>query len=62
MAYVEFTTAEVDADSPLNEPFFTKMKNNFDDLNAARVTNGDTHNHAGGDGWRCFCRNFCWAG
>lgn len=50
MAFVAFTTAEVDADSPLNETFFTKMKDNFDVLNGADVTGGDAHNHSGGDG------------
>ena len=50
MSFVAFTTAEVDADSPLNETFFTKMKDNFDALDGQQVTNGDAHNHSGGDG------------
>ncbi len=50
MAFVAFTTAEVDADSPLTETFFTKMKDNFDALNASDVTNGDAHDHEAGDG------------
>ena len=50
MAFVAFTTAEVDADSPLTETFFTKMKDNFDALDASDVTNGDAHDHESGDG------------
>ena len=50
MAFVAFTTEQVNADSPINETLMTQMKDNFDDLNSARVTNGDTHDHDGGDG------------
>ena len=50
MSFVAFTPGEIDADSPLTETFFTKMSNNFDALDGADVTNGDAHDHAGGDG------------
>jgi hypothetical protein len=50
MSFVAFTAGEVDADSPLTETFFTKMKDNFDALLGLDVTNGNTHNHFGGDG------------
>lgn len=50
MSFVAFTLGEVDADSPLTETFFTKMKDNFDALDAVDVTNGDLHDHSGGDG------------
>lgn len=50
MSFVALTPAETDADSPLNEPLFTKIKNNFDALDGADVTNGDAHDHDGGDG------------
>ncbi|MCK5608707.1 hypothetical protein KAR91_42915 [Candidatus Pacearchaeota archaeon] len=50
MAYEAFTSAEIDADSPLNEPFFLKMANNFEALEGVIVTNGDAHDHEGGDG------------
>ena len=50
MSFIAFTTAEVDADSPLNETFFTKMKDNFDALDGQQITNGNDHNHSGGDG------------
>lgn len=50
MAYDALTSGDVDADSPADTTLWTKVKDNFDDLDAARVTNGDTHDHAGGDG------------
>ena len=50
MAFVALTPGEVDADSPLNETLFTKIKDNFDALDGADVTNGDAHDHNGGDG------------
>ena len=50
MAYEAFTSAEIDADSPLNEPFFLKMANNFEAIEGDTVTNGDSHDHSGGDG------------
>jgi len=50
MSFVALTPAETDADSPLNEPLFTKIRNNFDALESAGVTGGDAHDHDGGDG------------
>ena len=50
MSFVALTIEETNADSPLNEPLFTKIKDNFDALEAAGVTNGDAHDHFGGDG------------
>lgn len=50
MSFIAFTPGEIDADSPLTETFFTKMSDNFDALDGADVTNGDLHNHEGGDG------------
>jgi hypothetical protein len=50
MAFVALTPGETDADSPLTETLFTKIKDNFDSLEASQVTNGDSHNHDGGDG------------
>lgn len=43
MAYSQMTTAETDADSPLNEPLFTKIKNNFDaivDSGTSKIATG----------------------
>ena len=50
MSFIAYTPGEIDADSPLTETFFTKMSDNFDALDGADVTNGDAHNHEGGDG------------
>lgn len=50
MAFVALTPGEVDAESPLNETLFTKIKDNFDALDGSDVTGGDAHDHLGGDG------------
>jgi hypothetical protein len=34
----------------LDETLMDLIRTNFDDLDAARVTNGDSHDHSGGDG------------
>jgi hypothetical protein len=50
MAFVSLTTEQVNADSPLDTTLMLQVKDNFDDLDGARVTNGDSHDHIGGDG------------
>jgi hypothetical protein len=50
MAYDAITSGEADANSPADAALWGKVKGNFDDLDAARVTNGDSHDHVGGDG------------
>lgn len=50
MAFVTIVAGRTDADSPVDQSLMDDIVNNLDDLDAARVTNGNAHNHEGGDG------------
>lgn len=50
MAYVTIASSQVDADSPLDTTLMVQIKDNEDDLDSRAVTNGDAHDHEGGDG------------
>lgn len=50
MAFTTIAPSQTDADSPLDQSLMDTIRENLDDLDAARVTNGDAHDHAGGDG------------
>ena len=50
MAFVTISPTRTDADSPIDQSLMDDIRENLDDLDGARVTNGDAHNHDGGDG------------
>ena len=57
MAFVTITAGQTDANSPLDQPLMDTVRTNLDDLDtrvtansAIGVTNGDSHDHSGGDG------------
>lgn len=50
MAFTTINASQTDADSPLDQPLMDTVRTNLDDLDSRAVTNGDTHDHAGGDG------------
>lgn len=50
MAFVTITPERYNANSPGDEALFADIVENLNDLDAARVTNGDSHDHSGGDG------------
>ena len=50
MPFTTITAGQTDADSPLDQALMDLIRTNLDDLDADRVTNGDTHDHIGGDG------------
>lgn len=50
MAFTTILASQTDADSPIDTTLMDLIRTNLDDLDAARVTNGDSHDHAGGDG------------
>jgi hypothetical protein len=50
MAFVTIAASRTDADSPIDQSLMDDIRTNLDDLDGARVTNGDSHDHEGGDG------------
>ena len=50
MAFVSLTPGQTDADSPWNQTVTDLIRTNLDDLDGRSVTNGDSHDHSGGDG------------
>jgi hypothetical protein len=50
MAFVTITSGQTDANSPVDVALMDTIRTNFDDLDGRAVTNGDSHDHLGGDG------------
>ena len=50
MAFTALTPEQTVADSPVDQTLMDLIRTNLDDLDAARVTNGDSHDHSAGDG------------
>lgn len=50
MAYSAITSGQTDADSPLDQTLMDLIRTNFADHETRMVTNGDSHDHNGGDG------------
>lgn len=50
MAYTTITSGQTDANSPVDVALMDTLRTNQDHLLSILVTNGDAHDHAGGDG------------
>ena len=50
MAYIEVPDSDLDADSPWQQSVVQQMNDNIKSNRAGEVTNGNAHNHEGGDG------------
>lgn len=50
MAFTSITAGQTDADSPVDQTLMDLIRTNLDDLDGRTITNGDAHDHDGGDG------------
>jgi hypothetical protein len=50
MAFLTITSGQTDANSPVDVALMDTIRTNFDYLYGIEVTNGNGHDHAGGDG------------